>query len=94
VEAGDIATVAARVFEANGVKDRVTLVPGWSRRIQLPERADLLVAGIIGYEPFEEEISPGTSRSGRMRSPTSTSRSTLSTSSPTRDSRSFRVAAS
>ena len=56
VEASDIAAVAARVFEANGVTDRVTLVPGWSRQIELPERADLLVAEIIGNEPFEEEI--------------------------------------
>jgi len=56
VEASDIAAVAARVFEANGVTDCVTLVPGWSRQIELPERADLLVAEIIGNEPFEEEI--------------------------------------
>jgi precorrin-6B methylase 2 len=56
VEASDIAAVAAQVFEANDVKDRVTLIPGWSRQIELPERADLLVAEIIGNEPFEEEI--------------------------------------
>src|SRR6516164_122554 len=56
VEASDIAAVARRVFEANGVNDRVTLVPGWSRQIELPERADLLVAEVIGNEPLEEEI--------------------------------------
>jgi len=56
VEASDIAAVAARVFEANGVTDRVTLIPGWSRQVELPERADLLVAEIIGNEPLEEEI--------------------------------------
>ena len=56
VEASDIAAVARRVFEANGVTDRVTLVPGWSRQIELPERADLLVAEVIGNEPLEEEI--------------------------------------
>jgi protein arginine N-methyltransferase 1 len=56
VEASDIADVAAQVFEANGVQDRVTLIPGWSRQIELPERADLLVAEVIGNEPFEEEI--------------------------------------
>jgi SAM-dependent methyltransferase len=56
VEASDIAAVAARVFEANGVQDQVTLVPGWSRQIELPERADLLVAEVIGNEPLEEEI--------------------------------------
>ncbi len=56
IEASDIAAVAARVFEVNGVQDRVTLLPGWSRQIELPERADLLVAEVIGNEPFEEEI--------------------------------------
>ena len=56
VEASDIAEVAARVFEVNGVQDRVTLLPGWSRQIELPEPADLLVAEVIGNEPLEEEI--------------------------------------
>jgi len=56
VEASDIADVAQRVFEVNGVHDRVTLIPGWSRQIELPEPADLLVAEVIGNEPLEEEI--------------------------------------
>ena len=56
VEASDIAEVAARVFAANQVQDRVTLIPGWSRTIDLPEPADVLVSEIIGNEPFEEEI--------------------------------------
>ena len=56
IEASDIAEVAREVFELNGVADRITLVPGWSRQIDLPEQADLLVAEVIGNEPFEEEI--------------------------------------
>ncbi len=56
VEASDIAEVAERVFAANGVQDTVTLLPGWSRQIELPEPADLLVAEVIGNEPLEEEI--------------------------------------
>ena len=56
VEATDIADVAERVFAANGVEDRVTLVRGWSRQIDLPERADVLVAEVIGSEPLGEEI--------------------------------------
>ena len=44
------------VFALNGVADRVTLLPGWSRQIELPEPADLLVAEVIGNEPLEEEI--------------------------------------
>ena len=56
IEASDIADVAERVFASNGVQDRVTLIRGWSREIELPEPADLLVAEVIGNEPFEEEI--------------------------------------
>jgi len=56
VEASDIADVAERVVAANGVGDRVTLIRGWSREIELPEPADVLVAEVIGNEPFEEEI--------------------------------------
>jgi precorrin-6B methylase 2 len=56
VEASDIAEVSERVFAANAVQESVTLLPGWSRQIELPEPADLLVAEIIGNEPFEEEI--------------------------------------
>ncbi len=56
VEGSDIAEVAERVFAANGVDGVVTVVPGWSRHIELPEPADLLVAEVIGNEPLEEEI--------------------------------------
>jgi SAM-dependent methyltransferase len=56
IEASDIADVAERVFAANRMQERVTLIRGWSREIELPEPADLLVAELIGNEPFEEEI--------------------------------------
>ena len=56
VEASDIAEVAESVFAANGVADQVTVLPGWSRVIELPEAVDLLVAEVIGNEPLEEEI--------------------------------------
>ena len=56
VEATGIGDVAERVFRANEVDDRVTLVRGWSERIELPERADVLVSEIIGSEPLEENV--------------------------------------
>jgi precorrin-6B methylase 2 len=56
VEASDIADVAERVFAVNDMEDRITLIAGWSRQIDLPQPADLLVSEIIGNEPFEEEI--------------------------------------
>jgi protein arginine N-methyltransferase 1 len=56
IEASDIASVAARVFDDNGVSDRITLIQGWSTDVDLPEQASLLVSEIIGSEPFEEDI--------------------------------------
>jgi len=50
VEASDVADVAECVFADNAVQDRVTLIRGWSREIELPEPADLLVAELIGNE--------------------------------------------
>ena len=54
VEATPIARHARAVFEANDVGDRVTLVEGWSTRVTLPERADVVVAEILGSEALEE----------------------------------------
>ena len=51
VEASDIAEVAERVFAANGVQDQITLIRGWSRQIELPKQANLLVSEIIGTRP-------------------------------------------
>ena len=56
IEATDIGQSAERVFAANGFADRITLVPGWSSRVELPERATVLVAEIIGNDPLEERV--------------------------------------
>jgi len=56
VEANDVAEVAESVFVAQGAGDRVTLVRGRPRQIELPERADVLVADVIGSESLAEEI--------------------------------------
>lgn len=56
VEASGIAGTAQKVFEANGMADRITLVRGWSTRIDLPERADVLVSEMIGNEPLGENV--------------------------------------
>lgn len=56
IEAGGIASVARSMFAANGVDDRVTLVEGRSTRIELPEKADLIVSEIIGSEPLAERV--------------------------------------
>jgi len=56
IEASGIAKVARRVFEANDVADKITLIEGHSTQIELPERADVLTAEIIGNEPLAERI--------------------------------------
>jgi hypothetical protein len=56
VESSGIAEVAARVFEANGVADRVTLLRDRSTRVTLPERATVLVTETIGNDPLDEQM--------------------------------------
>jgi len=56
VEASAIGEVAEAIFRANGLSDRITLLRGWSTRIELPEQADVLVSEIIGNEPLGENV--------------------------------------
>jgi type I protein arginine methyltransferase len=56
IEAGRIAGAARRLFEANGLADRITLIRGLSTRIWLPERADVLISEVIGDEPLGEQV--------------------------------------
>ena len=56
IERSGIANVAARMFEVNGVADRVTLVREHSTHVELPERADVMVSEIVGNGPFDEQI--------------------------------------
>lgn len=56
VEAAGIGKLAEANFRANGLQDRITLVPGWSMHVTLPERADVLVSEMIGNDPFGEQV--------------------------------------
>ena len=56
VEGGLIAKVARRVFEANDLMDRVTLIEDWSTQIDLPERADVLVSEILSNGVFGQNM--------------------------------------
>jgi hypothetical protein len=56
VEASSIGKSARAVFAANGLADRIILVPGWSTQLSLPERADVLVTETIGNEPLGERL--------------------------------------
>ncbi len=56
VESSGIAEVAERVFEANGVADRITLLRDRSTRVSLPERASVLVTETIGNDPLDEQM--------------------------------------
>lgn len=56
IESSAIADAAQRVFAANAVADRVTLLRGRSTQLSLPERADVLVTEMIGNDPFDEHL--------------------------------------
>jgi ATP-dependent protease HslVU (ClpYQ) peptidase subunit len=56
IETSAIGEVAQEIFEANGLADRITLLRGWSTRLSLPERADVLISEIIGNEPLAEQV--------------------------------------
>ncbi len=56
VEAGGMAATARLAFAQNDLADRITLIEGWSTRISLPEKADVLVAEIIGNDPLAENV--------------------------------------
>lgn len=56
IEANAMANVARKVFEANGLTDKITLIQAWSNDIELPERADVLVSEIISNGIFGQNI--------------------------------------
>jgi hypothetical protein len=56
VERTAIRESAKALFLANDVGDRVTLLTGHSSRVDLPERANVLVSEVIGNDIFDERI--------------------------------------
>lgn len=56
IESSGIADLASRVFEANGVTDRVELVRGRSTHVTLPEKGTVLVTETIGNDPLDETL--------------------------------------
>ncbi len=70
IEGSSIGGLAQRVFEANGLADRITLVAGRSTHVDLPEKADVLVSEIIGNDPLGEAILESTADAvGRLLKP-------------------------
>jgi SAM-dependent methyltransferase len=58
IEESAIADLAAAMFEANGVADRVELRRANSRDVVLDERADVILHEVLGVDPFGENILP------------------------------------
>ena len=56
IESSGIAEVAGRIFAANDVADRITLVRERSTSVSLPERGTLLVTETIGNDPLDEQM--------------------------------------
>jgi SAM-dependent methyltransferase len=56
VESSAIADAAQRLFDSNGVSERVALVRGRSTSVTLDERCDVLVTEMIGDDPLGEQL--------------------------------------
>ena len=52
IEAGPVIEIAKAIARENGFADRIVFLRGMSTQIELPERADVLIADQIGYFGF------------------------------------------
>ncbi|NTX04719.1 MULTISPECIES: 50S ribosomal protein L11 methyltransferase [Myxococcus] len=58
IEESAIAEVALEMYAENGVADRITLLQGNSRDIELPQRANVIVHELLNTDPFGENLLP------------------------------------
>lgn len=56
IEESRIADLAAEMFRANGVDDRIELRRANSRDVLLDERADVVIHELLGADPFNENM--------------------------------------
>jgi protein arginine N-methyltransferase 1 len=52
IEPSDAIQVAREVAAANGVADRITFIQAWSRDVELPEKAEVMVSDMRGVLPL------------------------------------------
>jgi SAM-dependent methyltransferase len=55
IEKSGIAEVAAELIEANGFRDRITLIRENSKKVRLPERCDVLITETLSCFCFDDE---------------------------------------
>ncbi len=55
IESSAIADIAAELIEANGFRDRITLIRENSKKVRLPERCDVLVTETLSAFCFDDE---------------------------------------
>jgi 2-polyprenyl-3-methyl-5-hydroxy-6-metoxy-1,4-benzoquinol methylase len=58
IEESAIADLAAHMFDANGVADRVELIRANSKDVSVPEQADVIIHEIFGTDPLAENLLP------------------------------------
>ena len=58
IEESTIADLAAAMYEANGLPDRIELRPANSRDVSVDEPADVIIHEVLGVDPFSENILP------------------------------------
>jgi len=55
IEMSPIACAAAELIDANGFRDRITLLRKKSKRVSLPERCDVLITETLSSFCFDSE---------------------------------------
>ena len=56
VEPSGIIGIAEENAKRNGASDRITFIKGWSSRVNVPERPNVLVTDLIGNDPLDLEM--------------------------------------
>ena len=56
IEASGAAEYAEALFKANALGPHITLLRGWSSRIDLPEHATVLITETLGSDPLDEHL--------------------------------------
>ncbi len=54
IEGGPVAATTRRIFEVNGLADRIILLEGWSSAVTVPEQADVIVSEVLSNDVFTE----------------------------------------
>ena len=56
IEPDDVISVAREIAQQNGFSDRIVFIQSTSQKVELPEKADVIVSDLHGVLPFSQHI--------------------------------------